>query len=154
MSGVALFSMAYKPDFKPAPTRTAHPEMTIIADPRLVSYSIKMSQGLVHNYMTAHPQEKAHVSAVLTPGESAASEVTSLEREEWHKVSVCEEGGVWHGGAPGFDGLGETAKNWDKNGGQQFAPYGYEATINEEIVEAELIRKDPPDQTHCQKGGW
>ena len=40
MSGVALFSMAYKPDFKPSPTRTAHPEMTIIADPRLVSYSI------------------------------------------------------------------------------------------------------------------
>jgi hypothetical protein len=145
--------MAYKPDFKPEPTRTANPEMTIKADPRLVSYSVILSKKLVYDYLAAHPVEKAHVSTALTPAELAASEVTSVEYEEWSLVNQCEELGNWHTG-PKFSGLGISAANWIKYGGEQFTPTGMTATPDEQIVVAERIQENPPDQHGCQKGGW
>jgi len=154
MAGVALFSLGFKAELNQPYHKAQNPEMTIKADSQLVNYSILLSNKLVHDYLAAHIVEHAHISTALTLAEIAASEVTPAEYAAWKKVNVCEEGGDWHAGAPGFDGLGEKTKIWIANGGQRFAPEGYLATPDEQIVEAELIQKDPPDQIVCHKGGW
>jgi len=156
MVGVALLSMTYKPDFKPASARPANPEMTTQANPQLVSYSVMLSKKLVHDYLAAHPVEKAHVSTAITPAEMAAKEITPIMREEWSIVDVCEEDN-WHAypeGPLSSGGLGITVANWNSHGGRQFAPYGAGATEDEQIVVARRIQINPPDQHGCQKKGW
>ena len=79
--------------------------------------------------------------------------VTPGQRAAWEHVAMCEEGGDW-----GFDGstfsggLGISRTNWDAYGGTEYAPEGAEATEDEQIMVAERIQSDPPDQYGCR--GW
>jgi hypothetical protein len=157
MAVAALLPMAFKADIGPVHDRLTNPEMTISADPRLVSYSVTLSNKLVQDYLVAHPVEKANTSAALTPAEIAAKDVTPLAFKRWSKADVCEEDGNWHAFPEGPDfsgGLGISVDNWNKYGGQKFAPYGAGATPDEQILIAERIQINPPDQNGCVKGGW
>lgn len=79
--------------------------------------------------------------------------VTPLERAEWERVAMCEEGGDWSAGGGRFSGgLGITRSNWAAYGGLEFAPEGAMATEDQQILVAERIQFDPPDQSGCR--GW
>jgi hypothetical protein len=66
---------------------------------------------------------------------------------------MCEEGGDWSAGGGRFSGgLGITVSNWDAYGGLEFAPEGAMATEDQQIMVAERIQFDPPDQNGCS--GW
>lgn len=95
-----------------------------------------------------------HVREHLTPEEIAARQVTPEEFAAWSKVAVCEEGGDWHvEGSEYSGGLGISTDNWVAYGGEFFAPTGAQATPQEQIVVAERIQPDPPDQYGCS-GSW
>ncbi len=79
--------------------------------------------------------------------------VTAYERDAWEQVAMCEEGGNWESDGSSFSGgLGISRANWDAYGGLQYAPEGAEATEDEQIMVAERIQSDPPDQDGCS--GW
>jgi hypothetical protein len=81
--------------------------------------------------------------------------VTPAQFAEWSKVNVCEEGGNWYVNGPLYSGgLGISRANWISFGGGQFAPQGSEATPYQQILIAERIQPNPPDQNGCQPGGW
>lgn len=66
---------------------------------------------------------------------------------------MCEEGGNWQAEGGSFSGgLGITRSNWAAYGGLQYAPDGATATPDEQIMVAQRIQYDPPDQDGCQ--GW
>jgi len=146
MTGAALVSMSFKSDLKEASHAAVAHEIAARVDSHTIRYTAELSGKLINNYLSNYSIKTLEIPPALSPAEWAANQVTPLEFQEWSRVTVCEEGGNWHGGAPDYDGLGESAKNWVDNGGQRFAPAGYEATPDEEIIEAELIQKDPPDQ--------
>jgi hypothetical protein len=79
--------------------------------------------------------------------------VTPEQRAEWSRVAMCEEGGDWASDGSRFSGgLGITRANWAAYGGEQYAPEGAMATEDEQIMVAERIQFDPPDQYGCS--GW
>jgi hypothetical protein len=79
--------------------------------------------------------------------------VTPYERAAWEQVAMCEESGNWQSDGSTFSGgLGISRANWDAYGGLQYAPEGAEATEDEQIMVAERIQSDPPDQYGCR--GW
>jgi hypothetical protein len=79
--------------------------------------------------------------------------VTPEQRAEWSRVAMCEEGGDWASDGSRFSGgLGITRTNWVAYGGEQYAPEGAMATEDEQIMVAERIQFDPPDQSGCD--GW
>ena len=73
--------------------------------------------------------------------------VTCAQFLAWSQVATCEEGG-WVGasGSAYPDSLGVTASNWWGNGGTS------DVSPNAQIVVAERIQSNPPDQGGC--GGW
>ena len=81
--------------------------------------------------------------------------VTPEQYAEWSKVNICEEGGNWHVIGPVYSGgLGISDANWIAYGGLRFAPNAAYATRYQQIVIAENIQPNPPDQYGCQPGGW
>jgi hypothetical protein len=79
--------------------------------------------------------------------------VTTTQRAEWERVAMCEEGGDWSSAGGRFSGgLGITRRNWSAFGGDEYAPEGAMATEDEQIMVAERIQPDPPDQYGCR--GW
>jgi len=94
---------------------------------------------------TAAPAPPAPASPVDT--------VTPFQRAEWERVAMCEEGGNWSADGGRFSGgLGITRSNWVAFGGLQFAPEGAMATEDQQIMVAERVQPDPPDQNGCR--GW
>ena len=92
-------------------------------------------------------------AAVPAPPAGPADTVTPYERAAWERVAMCEEGGDWQSDGPEFSGgLGISRANWDAYGGLQYAPEGAEATEDQQIMVAERIQPDPPDQYGCR--GW
>ena len=90
----------------------------------------------------------------LTPAEWAAQQVSPAEFRAWKKVNICEEGGDWHvSGSKYSGGLGISNVNWVAYGGRRFAPTAATATPAEQIVVAERIQPNPPDQHGCT-GAW
>ncbi len=90
-----------------------------------------------------------------TPTQVAASSdtVTPYQRQAWEQVADCEEGGDWSFNGPIFDGgLGISRANWIAYGGEQFAPEASMATEDQQIMVAERIQAEPPDQDGCR--GW
>jgi hypothetical protein len=106
------------------------------------------------------PAAVAKPAAVVTPPVPAppvpagpVDTVTPYERAAWEQVAMCEEGGDWESDGGAFSGgLGISRANWDAYGGLQYAPEGAEATEDEQIMVAEHIQADPPDQDGCR--GW
>jgi hypothetical protein len=84
---------------------------------------------------------------MTTPAPAAASStgtVTPLEYAEWTKVAVCEEGGwIGYAGPEYPDSLGISAANWWGNGGTS------DLSPDAQILVAERIQSDPPDQDGC-----
>ncbi len=90
--------------------------------------------------------------AVVTPT-GPVDTVTAAERAAWERVALCEEGGNWRADSARFSGgLGITRSNWDSYGGREFAPEGAMATEDQQIMVAERIQANPPDQYGCY--GW
>ena len=76
--------------------------------------------------------------------------MTPAERIEWTRVAVCEEGGDWQANGPLYSGgLGISRSNWVAYGGLEFAQDGAQATPDQQIMVAERIQQDPPDQGSC-----
>ena len=64
---------------------------------------------------------------------------------------MCEEGGNWSADSSRFSGgLGITRANWDIYGGQEFASEGAMATEDQQIMVAERIQPNVPDQYGCR----
>jgi hypothetical protein len=87
------------------------------------------------------------------PPATPVDTVTPVQREEWERVAMCEEGGDWASDSGRFSGgLGITRTNWDAYGGEAYAPEGAMATEDQQIMVAERIEPSPPDQYGCH--GW
>ncbi|MGH9081191.1 MAG: transglycosylase family protein [Acidimicrobiales bacterium] len=87
------------------------------------------------------------------PAPGPIDTVTSAERAAWERVAMCEEGGNWSADSSRFSGgLGITRANWDNYGGRAFAPEGAMATEDQQIMVAERIQPNAPDQYGCR--GW
>ena len=90
---------------------------------------------------------------VSTPVAASDDTVTPYQREAWGRVADCEEGGDWSFDGPVFDGgLGISRANWVAYGGEQFAPEAAMASEDQQIMVAERIQAEPPDQDGCS--GW
>ena len=95
-------------------------------------------------------QVVAIVPTTPPPAPGPVDTVTTVERAEWDRVAMCEEGGDWEADGSRFSGgLGITRSNWDSYGGLQYAPEAAEATPDEQIMVAERIQPYPPDQDGC-----
>ncbi len=120
-----------------------------------------LNAALLSDTPTTAPKQ---VSTVPTPGQRSSSPppapaavandtVTPYQREAWGRVADCEEGGDWSFNGPVFDGgLGISRANWIAFGGEQFAPEAAMATEDQQIMVAERIQSEPPDQYGCR--GW
>lgn len=86
------------------------------------------------------PAPPAPVSVPTT----SSGGVTPAEYAAWTKVAVCEEGG-WIGYAgPAYpDSLGINAANWIAYGGTS------DLSPSAQIIVAERIQSNPPDQNGC-----
>jgi hypothetical protein len=112
--------------------------------------SSSTSQLPAHIISAAHKKKKHH----LTEAQIAAQEVTPEEFKAWSKVNVCEESGNWHvRGSTYSGGLGVSNENWTYYRHGEFTVSAVDATPAEQIVVAERIQKNPPDQNGCN-GGW
>lgn len=90
------------------------------------------------------------VAPAATTTSGIVDTVTPAERAAWERVNICEEGGNWDVNGYRFSGgLGITRANWVAYGGLQFAPDGAAATPDEQIMVAERIQFNPPDQHGC-----
>ncbi len=90
---------------------------------------------------------------VPAPVAISSDTVTAYQREAWQQVADCEEGGDWSFNGPIFDGgLGISRANWIAYGGEQFAPEASMASEDQQIMVAERIQAEPPDQDGCR--GW
>jgi hypothetical protein len=76
--------------------------------------------------------------------------VTPAERVAWSRVGQCEEAGR---NDPRFGYFGITPSSWASYGGAQFGAEAGEATYDQQVMIAERIQHDPPDQDGCG-GGW
>ncbi len=97
-----------------------------------------------------------YTAPVATPAPAPTSSsgivdtVTPAQRAAWERVAMCEEGGNWYVNGSRFSGgLGISRANWVAYGGLEFAPYGAAATPDEQIMVAERIQANPPDQHGC-----
>ena len=101
----------------------------------------------------AAPAAAAAVAPAPAAPAGPVDTVTPEQRAEWSRVAMCEEGGDWSSDGSRFSGgLGITRTNWVAYGGEQYAPEGAMATEDEQIMVAERIQFDPPDQSGCD--GW
>jgi Transglycosylase-like domain len=98
---------------------------------------------------TASPAPKPAATTVV----ATSDPVTPSQRAAWERVAMCEEGGNWASDGARFSGgLGITRSNWSAYGGGAFAPEGAMATEDQQIMVAERIQANPPDQYGC--GSW
>ena len=72
-------------------------------------------------------------AALLSPAAAAAPD------SDWDRLAQCESGGNWqiNTGNGYHGGLQFSASTWRAYGGQEFAPYAYQATREQQIAVAE-----------------
>lgn len=153
VASVALFSMF----FGSAEAQNNHEHNAV--SPVIERLGSLAMAGLSDNHVAEplgrhakHPRHHRHHH--MTPAQWAAKQVTPAEFRAWSKVNICEEGGNWHvRGSIYSGGLGISNVNWIHYGGRQFAPNGADATPDEQIIVAERIQPNPPDQHGCT-GSW
>jgi hypothetical protein len=79
--------------------------------------------------------------------------VTPLERTEWYRVQNCEEGpgtSEWQtDGGTYAGGLGISRAAWSEYNTYGFPADAAQASPDEQIMVAERIQSDPPDQGSC-----
>ena len=98
----------------------------------------------------APPVVAPTTTTTTAPAQPAWDTVTPWQREAWTRVAICEEGGfVGYAGDAYPDSLGISAVNWSSNGGWN-PPAGVDPeTPDWQIMVAERIQTDPPDQGSC-----
>ena len=74
-------------------------------------------------------------AAALAPAASAAPD------SDWDRLAQCEAGGNWHinTGNGYHGGLQFSPSTWNADGGQQYAPYAYQASREQQIAVAEKV---------------
>ena len=74
-------------------------------------------------------------SAIFSPAAHAAPD------SDWDRLAQCESGGNWaiNTGNGFHGGLQFTASTWNAHGGQQYAPYAYQASREQQIAVAERV---------------
>jgi hypothetical protein len=113
---------------------------------------LAVQQALQHQAAQASVQ--APVSSPAGTAQQAGPSVSPAVFAAWSEVNMCEEGGDWNVQGSTFSGgLGISNANWVVYGGTAFAPDAADATPDEQIIVAERIQPDPPDQDGCT-GGW
>lgn len=98
----------------------------------------------------AGTKEVTPVIPYVPPRPVVVDTVTPAQRAAWDRVAMCEEGGNWTVDGGRFSGgLGITRANWVIFGGLQYAPRAALATPDQQIMVAERIQSNPPDQNGC-----
>lgn len=71
-----------------------------------------------------------------------AKEPAASEGTVWDQLARCESGGNWaaNSGNGYYGGLQFDKTTWSANGGDQFAPYPYQASREQQIAVAERVR--------------
>ena len=77
----------------------------------------------------------AGIGAALAPAATAAPD------SDWDRLAQCEAGGNWaiNTGNGFHGGLQFSPSTWNGYGGQEFAPYAYQASREEQIVVGERV---------------
>ncbi|AGP30209.1 resuscitation-promoting factor Rpf1 domain-containing protein [Corynebacterium terpenotabidum] len=79
--------------------------------------------------------------AVAGLGAALAPAATAAPDSDWDRLAECESGGNWsiNTGNGYHGGLQFSPSTWNAYGGQEFAPYAYQATREEQIVVGERV---------------
>jgi Transglycosylase-like domain len=141
----------------PPPSQSSVPswpdQWTVSAQRRELSVlQLAVQQALQHE--AAKSSAQAPVSSAAGTTQQAGPSVSPAVLAAWSKVNMCEEGGDWSVQGSAFSGgLGISNANWVAYGGTEFSPDAADATPAEQIIVAQRIDPDPPDQDGCS-GGW
>jgi hypothetical protein len=150
------------PVASPSSTLTAYRGLRAI-DPVLTGRSLLLDvNGALLLDALLHQAPPATTTATTAPAAAIAhapvppgpvDTVTPEQRAAWERVALCEEGGNWSADSGLFSGgLGITRANWTAYGGGAYAPEGGMATEDQQIMVAERIQPNAPDQYGCH--GW
>ncbi len=119
------------------------------ATPVLADAALTRAAGL----LSPPPPPPQPAVAPVSPPAQPADTVTPDQRAAWERVALCEEGGNWHANGPRFSGgLGISRSNWIAFGGEAYASEAALASEDQQIMVAERIQAEPPDQNGCR--GW
>lgn len=79
--------------------------------------------------------------AVAGMGAALAPAATAAPDSDWDRLAQCEAGGNWaiNTGNGFHGGLQFSPSTWNGYGGQEFAPYAYQASREEQIVVGERV---------------
>jgi hypothetical protein len=140
----------------PSSTLTAYRGLPTI-DPVLTARSLLLDvNGALLLDALLHPAPPPVTAAAPAPTPAPAGPVDTVtpeQRAAWERVAMCEEGGDWSADGGRFSGgLGITRANWSAYGGEAYAPEGAMATEDQQIMVAERIQPNAPDQYGCH--GW
>jgi hypothetical protein len=147
---ITISTMAPVADAQPAsPGHAAGAALQLTSfdsSPPVAPSSIDLTSALV----TGTSAGVKEVAPVVPPEPVIVDTVTPAQRAAWNRVAMCEEGGNWHADGPRFSGgLGISTANWVIYGGLQYAPRGALATPDQQIMVAQRIQSNPPDQHGC-----
>jgi Transglycosylase-like domain len=155
-STIHLTGTSHRPGGQPM--GSTGPSITAPAGSSLV---LDLNDGLLAHAATARgaatapaaPPAAVPAPPVMPVPAGPVDTVTPAQRTAWERVAMCEEGGNWNAESSRFSGgLGITRANWDVYGGRAFAPEGAMATEDQQIMVAQRIQPDAPDQYGCR--GW
>ncbi len=151
-SGAQISSIIHRPAGQPASIPS-----TPTTTPAGSSLVLDVNAGLLAHAATTGAAAGPTPTPATVPAPPAPTgpvdTVTPAQRGAWERVAMCEEGGNWSADSSRFSGgLGITRANWDTYGGREFAPEGAMATEDQQIMVAERIQPDAPDQYGCR--GW
>jgi len=79
--------------------------------------------------------------AVAGLGAAVAPAANAAPGSDWDRLAQCEAGGNWaiNTGNGYHGGLQFSPSTWNANGGQEFAPYAYQASREQQIVVGERV---------------
>ncbi|WP_297008786.1 resuscitation-promoting factor Rpf1 domain-containing protein [uncultured Corynebacterium sp.] len=97
-----------------------------------------------HNTRTRLTSTKRLAIAGITVaglGAAVAPAATAAPDSDWDRLAQCEAGGNWaiNTGNGYHGGLQFSPSTWNGYGGQEFAPYAYQASREEQIVVGERV---------------
>jgi hypothetical protein len=149
-TGITTTTITHRPGHPP----TGAPPGAVKAAPSGSSLMLDLNAALLaHAAAGASPAPPPPAPPAPPAPAGPVDTVTPAQRTAWERVAMCEEGGNWQADSSRFSGgLGITRANWDLFGGRAFAPEGALATEDQQIMVAERIQPNAPDQYRC--GSW